>query len=96
MMWRTKVSSGSLTAKPRLKLENNLLLVTSLDGTCAALDITSGKIQWTKKFDHPIFSSPAVLKSGNVIVCTVTGNVTCINIHHNLEVQNQNQTVILF
>lgn len=78
-MWKSEVSEGSITATPCTCAKTNSVLFGTLDGTCVSLNQSSGDINWRTKFKDPIFSSPALLENGNIIFCSVSGEVNCLD-----------------
>ncbi|XP_033211655.1 beta-alanine-activating enzyme [Belonocnema kinseyi] len=79
-LWRRKASEGSISATARMHFETRTLLFGTLDGTCISLDQVSGKIKWRNSLLDPIFSAPAIFKSGTVVFANVSGKLTCFNI----------------
>ncbi|XP_012264555.2 beta-alanine-activating enzyme isoform X2 [Athalia rosae] len=78
-VWKLKASEGSISATPRTCSKSNSVIFGTLDGTCIALNQDSGQINWKIKFKDPIFSAPALLKTGDIVFCTVSGEVKCFN-----------------
>lgn len=76
-----KASEGSISGTARLHNETQSLFFGTLNGTCVSLDQVSGNIKWQYSFLDPVFSAPAILETGNVIIfASVSGKLACLNI----------------
>lgn len=76
-VWNKKIGDKSIYAGI-IKLTNNKLFVTTLDGVCAIVEPFTGESLWETKLQSPIFSTPKFI--GNTIfVAEVLGIVHCID-----------------
>lgn len=79
LLWSRQIASGSLFASPAWNPETDRVFVASLDGTCASLEASTGKLLWSFCLPKPVFSSPAWLDSSRILVASVDGLVHCLN-----------------
>ncbi|XP_076641004.1 aminoadipate-semialdehyde dehydrogenase [Halictus rubicundus] len=82
-IWKEKIGNGSISASGCLHLPSNSVLFGSLDGSCVALEQSSGEVIWKHKLTDPIFVSPVTLKTGLALFCSVTGTLICFDIKGN-------------
>lgn len=68
--------------------ELTLVLFGTLDGSCLALQQSSGQISWKRKLQDPIFVAPVVLRTGYVLFCSVAGALCCFDIETDCQVDN--------
>ncbi|XP_053972317.1 beta-alanine-activating enzyme isoform X1 [Hylaeus volcanicus] len=85
-IWKVKSSNGSISASGCLHSRSNSVLFGTLDGSCLALEQLSGKILWKHKMTDPIFVAPVTLNNGLVLICSVTGLLSCFDIENNVEI----------
>lgn len=86
LVWKVKASDGSISATGCPHLQTNSILFGTLDGSCLALQQSTGKLLWKQKLADPIFVSPVVLDSGLVLFCSVAGVLTCFDLLTNTKV----------
>ncbi|XP_029171037.1 LOW QUALITY PROTEIN: beta-alanine-activating enzyme [Nylanderia fulva] len=79
-IWKTKASEGGICATGCLYRQSTLILFGTLDGSCVALEQSSGHITWKRKLQNPIFVAPVVLQTGYVLFCSVAGVLCCFDI----------------
>ncbi|XP_076224644.1 aminoadipate-semialdehyde dehydrogenase isoform X2 [Nomia melanderi] len=79
-IWKHKTSNGRISASGCLHSSSNCVLFGALDGSCLALEQSSGKLMWEHKLTDPIFIAPITLNNGLVLFCSVTGTLTCFDI----------------
>ncbi|KZC11726.1 Acyl-CoA synthetase family member 4, partial [Dufourea novaeangliae] len=84
-IWKDKTSSGSISASGCLHLPSDCVLFGTLDGSCLALEQSSGKVIWRHKLTDPIFIPPVTLSTGLVLFCSVTGTLICFDIEINVK-----------
>lgn len=77
-IWCGSIGTKSIYANP-VKLDDDRCLVCSLDGTVAAISVTSKKILWTFNTNAPIFSTPIILNDKRILTATVTGIIFILN-----------------
>ncbi|XP_054715509.1 beta-alanine-activating enzyme-like [Uloborus diversus] len=63
LMWKKKISDGSIFSSPAICDENDSLCVATLDGVIALLRMDSGDMIWTYTYGKAIFSSPIIIES---------------------------------
>lgn len=66
--------------------QSNSVLFGTLDGSCLALQQSTGQVIWKHKLQDPIFATPVVLKIGHVLFCSVAGMLCCFDIEMNCQV----------
>lgn len=76
LIWNKMIGNKSIYSGI-IAIADTKLLVTTLDGICAAIDIT-GKTLWEIRLGSPIFSTPKVL-GVKLFVAEVLGIVHCID-----------------
>lgn len=79
-IWKTEASEGGICATGCLHRESTSVLFGTLDGSCVALQQSSGQISWKRKLQDPIFVAPVVLRTGYVLFCSVAGALCCFDI----------------
>ncbi|XP_020280492.1 acyl-CoA synthetase family member 4 isoform X2 [Pseudomyrmex gracilis] len=79
-IWKTKASEGGICATGCLHQHSASVIFGTLDGSCLALQQLSGQITWKRKLQDPIFVAPAVLQTGHVLFCSVSGTLHCFDI----------------
>ncbi|OAD57617.1 Acyl-CoA synthetase family member 4, partial [Eufriesea mexicana] len=84
-VWKFKCGNGSISASGCLHFSSNTVLFGTLDGSCLALQQSSGKLVWKHKLSDPIFVAPLLLNSGLVLFCSVTGLLCCFDIEVNVK-----------
>ncbi|XP_055381999.1 beta-alanine-activating enzyme [Condylostylus longicornis] len=67
LKWSLRLGSKGILSSP-IKVEENLILVCTLDGTVSSFDIESGEQQWFIKYANPIFSTSTYINELNVIL----------------------------
>nr|XP_033341796.1 beta-alanine-activating enzyme isoform X2 [Megalopta genalis] len=82
-IWKCNTGNGSISASGCLHLPSNSVLFGTLDGSCLALEQSSGEVIWKYKLTDPIFVSPVTLNTGLALFCSVTGMLTCFDINVN-------------
>lgn len=76
-MWSQRIGTKGILAAPLL-LKEDLILICTLDGLCVAIN-TVGIVNWSIKYETPIFSSPQIiLKTNIVLVAEVKGLVHAV------------------
>lgn len=85
-VWKTKASQGGICATGCLHRQSTSVLFGTLDGSCLALEQSSGHITWKRKLHDPIFVAPVVLRTGYVLFCSVAGILCCFDIETNCQV----------
>lgn len=88
VVWKRCLGEKSVYASPMLLNANGIgaddVLLCTLDGTVARFDATDGRVMWRKRFDSPIFATPAVAverttdNHTTVILAEVVGLVHCV------------------
>ncbi|KAG7198271.1 hypothetical protein KM043_005674 [Ampulex compressa] len=86
VMWSVMLGQGSISASGCLHSQLECVLFGTLDGSCAALEESTGKVVWKRKLSDPIFVAPVVLKNGLVLFCSVAGTLVCYDIRANVEI----------
>ncbi|XP_012530873.2 beta-alanine-activating enzyme isoform X1 [Monomorium pharaonis] len=79
-IWKIKASKGGICATGCLHQQTTSVLFGTLDGSCLALEQSSGRIIWKHKLQDPIFVAPIVLRTGYVLFCSVAGTLCCFDI----------------
>lgn len=79
LVWSSNFSSGSVFASPAWNATTDGIVAASLDGTCALLSASTGKVLWTVRLAKPIFSSPAWMGDECCIAASVDGLVHCLS-----------------
>ncbi|KAL6438049.1 hypothetical protein ACFW04_004363 [Cataglyphis niger] len=79
-IWKTEASKGGICATGCLHRQSTSILFGTLDGSCLALQQSSGQIMWKRKLQDPIFVAPIVLRTGYVLFCSVAGELYCFDI----------------
>ncbi|XP_011637640.1 beta-alanine-activating enzyme [Pogonomyrmex barbatus] len=79
-IWKTKASQGGICATGCLHQQSSSVLFGTLDGSCLALEQSSGRIVWKCKLQNPIFVAPVVLQTGYALFCSVAGALHCFDI----------------
>ena len=77
LRWRSRVSQASLFASPSYNINTRQILAASLDGTVAALSISSGQQLWRIQLAKPVFSSPVWIDENRYLVACVGGVLYC-------------------
>ncbi|XP_012223300.1 beta-alanine-activating enzyme [Linepithema humile] len=85
-VWKTKASQGGICATGCLHQQSTSVLFGTLDGTCLALQQSSGQVTWKRKLQDPIFVAPAVLEIGHVLFCSVAGTLCCFDIETDCQI----------
>lgn len=65
LKWKVKFSNGSIFSSPCIS--GNAVFVASLEGILSGIDINTGKINWRRSVNKPVFSSLASYSKG--IIC---------------------------
>ncbi|CAK9819703.1 Beta-alanine-activating enzyme [Anthophora plagiata] len=84
-IWKFKGSRGSISASGCLHFPTDTVLFGALNGSCFALQQSTGKVFWKHKLSNPIFVAPLLLNSGFVLFCSVTGLLCCFDIEVNVK-----------
>lgn len=79
-IWKTKASQGGICATGCLHQQSTSVLFGTLDGSCLALQQSSGRVIWKRKLHDPIFVAPVVLRTGYALFCSVAGTLYCFDI----------------
>lgn len=85
-IWKTEASQGGICATGCLHRQSTSVLFGTLDGSCLALEQSSGHITWKRKLQDPIFVTPVVLQTGYVLFCSVAGVLYCFDIETNCQI----------
>ncbi|XP_017879352.1 beta-alanine-activating enzyme [Ceratina calcarata] len=84
-VWKLKSGNGSIYATGCLHYPSDTVLFGTLDGSCLALQQSTGKLVWKYKLSDPIFVAPLWLNGGLVLFCSVTGLLCCFDIEVNVK-----------
>ncbi|XP_070149828.1 beta-alanine-activating enzyme isoform X2 [Polyergus mexicanus] len=79
-IWKTEASESGICATGCLHRQSTSVLFGTLDGSCLALQQSSGQITWKHKLRDPIFVAPVVLRTKYVLFCSVAGALYCFDI----------------
>ncbi|XP_077269796.1 aminoadipate-semialdehyde dehydrogenase isoform X3 [Temnothorax americanus] len=79
-IWKTKASQGGICATGCLHQQSTSVLFGTLDGSCLALQQSSGRVTWKRKLLNPVFVAPVVLRTGYALFCSVAGTLCCFDI----------------
>ncbi|XP_072757295.1 beta-alanine-activating enzyme [Anoplolepis gracilipes] len=85
-IWKTEASEGGICATGCLHRQSTSVLFGTLDGSCLALQQSSGQITWKRKLQDPIFVAPVVLRTGYVLFCSVAGALCCFDIETDCQI----------
>ncbi|XP_011880286.1 PREDICTED: acyl-CoA synthetase family member 4 isoform X2 [Vollenhovia emeryi] len=85
-IWKTKASHGGICATGCLHQSSTSVLFGTLDGSCLALQQSSGRITWKRKLQDPVFVAPVVLRTGYALFCSVAGTLCCFDIEADCQV----------
>lgn len=82
--WSKLVGSrGGILSVPLL-INDNSVLICTLEGTCELLNTADGETIWIKKLENPVFSCPQKVPGRNeVLVAEVSKTVHCIDFDGN-------------
>jgi acyl-CoA synthetase len=72
LVWKLRISDGSLFSSPILSPNSDLLFAATLDGILAAIRVGSGSIVWKIDLKSALFSSPAIHKEILIIGSTLS------------------------
>ncbi|KAL0102094.1 hypothetical protein PUN28_018561 [Cardiocondyla obscurior] len=85
-IWKAKTGQGGICATGCLHRHSTSVLFGTLDGSCLALQQSSGHIIWKRKLQDPIFVAPVVLRSRHVLFCSVAGLLCCFDIETDYQI----------
>ncbi|GBP07066.1 Beta-alanine-activating enzyme [Eumeta japonica] len=83
--FKIKISDQGISADLILA-KNEYVLVATLSGICACIQISSHSVLWEEKFGSPIFASPVVYDNDKVIFIEVSGEIHCRSIETGVKI----------
>lgn len=82
LIWSQRIGTKSIYANP-IKINEENVLICTLDGTVALVHSGSADILWTFQLNFPIFSTPSVLSNekgdDNILIASVNGTIASLS-----------------